>query len=236
MSAGGVTAEVVETLQDRIRDGVYLPGERLPAERALSDELGVSRPTIREAIQALVLLNVLEPRRGSGVYVSELEFDELLRPLGFALELAEPTLTGLFEVRLALEPLASSLAAERRTDDDLVRMRRCLGRANRPVSVPRFVAIDTELHTLIVEAARNELLAKIVASLSFLSYRSRSLTVRQKDMRTISARDHRLIVAAIAAGDADRAETAMRRHLERVWRAARSLQADELSRDRRAAH
>jgi GntR family transcriptional repressor for pyruvate dehydrogenase complex len=224
----GVAGEVVEELQERIRSHAYGPGERLPAERALSEELGVSRPTVREAIQALVSMNVLEARRGSGIYVAPLDFGDLLRPLRFALELIEPALSSLFEVRLALEPLASSLAATRRSDDQLASMRRCMARAAaEDVSARHFVDLDTELHALIVEASGNELLVNLISSLSFLSHRSRSFTVREASMQTASARDHQAIVTAIAAGDAQRADTAMRHHLERAWRTAQRMRRED---------
>ena len=220
----GVAVEVIEALQERIRSGVYKPGDRLPSERALGDQLNVSRPTVREAVQALASMNILESRRGSGVYVAPLVLGDLLRPLRFALELSEPTLSSLFEVRLALEPLAAALAAERHTSDELEQLNRCVDLAGKDrVSSRRFLDLDTQLHALIVEASKNGLLQNVIVSLSFLSHQSRERTVRESGMRAASWRDHKAIVGAIATRDARRADAAMRRHLERVWRASRRI-------------
>jgi GntR family transcriptional repressor for pyruvate dehydrogenase complex len=220
----GVAADVIETLQRRIRSGEYRPGARLPSERAICEQLRVSRPTVREAIGALAATHVLESRRGSGVYVAPLVPGELLRPLQFALELSEPTLSSLFEVRLALEPTAAAFAAERRSEGDLLRIRRCVHLAERDrVSKSRFVELDTQLHMLIVEASKNGLLHNLVASLSWLSLQSRELTILEPGMQAASIHDHRAIVAAIDRRDSDGAEAAMRRHLERVWVASRQI-------------
>jgi DNA-binding FadR family transcriptional regulator len=218
------TAGVIEALQHSIRVGVYKPGERLPSERAIGDRLRVSRPTVREAVRTLTAMRILESRRGSGIFVAPLVPGELLRPLQFALELSEPTLSHLFEVRLALEPLATALAAERRSADALQRMRRCVrAAADVRVSASRFVELDTQLHMLIVEASENGLLHNMVASVSWLSLQSRELTVRDDGMQAASIADHEAIVNAIGVRDAAAAEAAMRGHLERVWRASRRV-------------
>lgn len=228
------TAEVIEALQRSIRSGTYKPGERLPSERAIRDQLRVSRPTVREAVRTLTAMRILESRRGSGIFVARLVPGELLRPLQFALELSEPTLSNLFEVRLALEPSAAALAAERRSADALERMRRCVrAAAGVRVSARRFVELDTRLHMLIVEASENGLLHNMVASLSWLSLQSRELTVRGQGMQAASIDDHGAIVDAIGIRDGEAAEAAMRGHLERVWRASRRIGAKHESRSRR---
>jgi GntR family transcriptional repressor for pyruvate dehydrogenase complex len=215
----GATAEVIEAVCTRIRDGLYQPGDRLPSERDLAEDLSVSRPTMREAIQSLATLNIVEVRRGSGVYVAELDAEVLLRPVLFALDLTRPTAKSLFEVRLALEPLAASLAAQNADEDQIAAMRDCLARAEKGKPTPRrMLELDTRLHRLIVESARNDLLLGLVASLAVLSQRSRERTVKEPGVVERSLIDHRAIVRAIEAGDSDRAEHAMCRHLERLER------------------
>lgn len=220
----GAAWEVVDVVQQAIRDGTYRRGERLPSERAISEQLEVSRPTVREAIGALTALGVVESRRGSGVYVAPLVPGELLRPLQFALELSEPTISDLFEVRFALEPLAAGLAADHHGVEDLEAMRKCIGLgAGERVSSTRFVELDAQLHMLIVGASGNCLLHNLAASLSWLSLQSRERTVREPGMQAASVRDHEAIVSAIAARERIGAETAMRDHLERVWQASRRI-------------
>jgi len=89
-------AEAIRTIKDMILDGRLAPGQRLPPERSLSEALGVSRPTVREAIRSLQAMNILESRHGAGTFVASLSVEELLRPLQFVLSLAEGGLDHLF--------------------------------------------------------------------------------------------------------------------------------------------
>jgi len=188
----------------------------------LSEELGVSRPTVREAMQALATMKILDVRRGSGVYVAPLDLADLLHPLRFAIELNEPTLDSLFEVRLVLEPLAAGLAAERATNEEIDRLKVCVERSARSrITLRRFAELDAELHRLIVEAARNGLLSNLIASLNLLSKQSRDRTVRQPGVPSATRRDHSAIVNAIADRNRDKAEAAMRHHIEQVRSAPR---------------
>jgi DNA-binding FadR family transcriptional regulator len=213
----GVAAEVVDELKRRIRNGTYRVGDRLPSERSLSEELGVSRPTVREAIHALASMNVVVQKRGSGAYIRSLEVFDLLEPVRFALELSEPTLATLFAIRIAIEPLAARLAALRATRTEVDALVAIATEARGPrVSVARFLELDTALHEQLLIAARDDLLRTMVASLAFLSHESRQKTVRQPGVRAATVRDHIEIARAVARRDADGAARAMERHLGRL--------------------
>lgn len=217
----GAAAEVVDRLKDRIRRGDYRPGDRLPSERALSDELGVSRPTVREAIRALATMNVVAQRHGSGIYVRSLDVFDLLEPVRFALELSEPTLASLFEIRLALEPLAARHAATRANSRELQRLASISHEAAQPrVSVTRFLELDAALHETILEASGDDLLRTIISSLSFLSNESRRRTVRRPGVRAMTVQDHTAIAEAIANRDEAGAANAMEQHLRHLVEAS----------------
>ncbi|MGH8167925.1 MAG: FadR/GntR family transcriptional regulator, partial [Woeseiaceae bacterium] len=89
--------QIVRQLIGLVRSGALKPGDRLPAERALADELGVGRPTLREALRALQLLGILDIRHGGGVFVSELEPDTLLGPLDLFVSLDRHNLDTILE-------------------------------------------------------------------------------------------------------------------------------------------
>jgi GntR family transcriptional repressor for pyruvate dehydrogenase complex len=211
------TADAITAIQAQIRSGKLRPGERLPSERALSEALGVSRPTVREAVQSLAAMNILHVRHGAGIFVASLDLDELLTPMRFALELNEPTVDNLFEVRIALEPRAAELAARRATDEQVAGIVECaaaLGR--RGVTQAELLELDVELHRRIVEASANELLINLIASLNVLSRHSRELTIRIPGVTRRTREDHRRIVEAIAARKPKQARGAMASHLENV--------------------
>jgi GntR family transcriptional repressor for pyruvate dehydrogenase complex len=213
--AAGAAGELVDALKTAIGDGTYVPGQRLPPERALSETFGVSRPTVREALQALAAMNLIELRRGSGAYVTDLRVFDLLEPVRFAIELNEPTLASLFEIRGALEPIAARRAAERRTQGEARGLRRIADAASAPgVDDERFVELDVDLHEAIVSASRDDLLRTILSSLSVLLYASRIRSMEKAGVRELTLRDHTAIVAAIDAGRGEDAAAAMRAHLE----------------------
>jgi GntR family transcriptional regulator, transcriptional repressor for pyruvate dehydrogenase complex len=210
-------ADVIRTIKDMILDGRLAPGQRLPPERALSEALGVSRPTVREAIGSLQAMNILESRHGAGTFVASLSVEELLRPLQFALSLADGGLEHLFEVRLLLEPGAAGLAAVRASEDDIAAIRDCAERAEAEIGKPELMrALDTELHERIVLASGNPLLEHLHAATSALGAESRSYTTRLPGVLDETIAEHGEIVAAISAGDEDRARLAMEAHLQRV--------------------
>jgi GntR family transcriptional regulator, transcriptional repressor for pyruvate dehydrogenase complex len=217
----GAAADVINEIKTRIRRGVYNPGDRLPAERVLSEELGVSRPTVREAIRALASMNIVSQRHGSGVYIRSLDVFDLLEPVRFALELSEPTLVSLFEIRIALEPIGARLAAVRATTSERQLLLGTASEAAKPrVSMARFLELDTTLHETLLAAARDDLLRTMVSSLTFLSYASRKRTVCQAGVRAATIRDHAAIARAVARGNGAAAANAMETHLRRLQTAS----------------
>jgi len=215
-------AEAIRTVKDMILDGRLAPGQRRPPERSLSEALGVSRPTVREAIRSLQAMNILESRHGAGTFVASLSVDELLRPLQFVLSLAEGGLDHLFEVRLLLEPGAAGLAAERASEEQVAGMRDCAARAEAEAveDAEAMLRLDTELHERIVEASGNPLLQHLWAATSALGAESRAYTVRIPGVRPQTITEHHAIVEAIAAKDAAGARAAMTAHIARIRAAA----------------
>jgi DNA-binding FadR family transcriptional regulator len=211
-------AEAIRTIKDMILDGRLQPGQRLPPERSLSEALGVSRPTVREAIRSLQAMHILESRHGAGTFVASLSLDELLRPLQFVLSLAEGGLDTLFEVRLLLEPGAAALAAERATEEQVAGLRDCAarGRAEGADDAGAMLRLDIELHERIVRAAGNALLEHLWAATSALGAESRSYTVRLPSVLPRTVDEHHAIVEAIAAGDGPAAQAAMAAHIARI--------------------
>jgi GntR family transcriptional regulator, transcriptional repressor for pyruvate dehydrogenase complex len=211
-------ADTIRTIKDMILDGRLAPGQRLPAERSLSEALGVSRPTVREAIRSLRAMNILESRHGAGTFVASLSVEELLRPLQFVLSLAEGGLEHLFEVRLLLEPGAAAFAAERATEEQIAGLQDCAARAEAhdTEDAEALRQLDIELHERILEASDNPLLQHLAGAISALGAESRSFTTRLPGVLPRTVVEHRAIVEAIAAGDTEAARAAMDGHIARI--------------------
>jgi GntR family transcriptional regulator, transcriptional repressor for pyruvate dehydrogenase complex len=222
-----VTNDAIRLIKEMILSGRLGPGDRLPAERELSEAMGVSRPTIREAIRSLIAMHILEARHGAGTFVSSLSIEELLRPLQFVFALSESGLQELFEVRLLLEPGAAALAAERTTEAEIAAMRECVERTRREGSdIQRLLELDVELHRMISEGSRNDLLINMLASISALAVESRKITVELAGVPTHTIRDQAAIVEAIAARDPVAAADHMREHITSLREAALAEEAD----------
>lgn len=206
-----------------IQDGRCRPGERLPNERDLAQHLGVSRPSLREAIRALAAMNILDVRHGDGTYVTSLDPELLAEPLQLILAIDVSAIFALFEVRRLIEPAAAALAAERATPQERDLLRRELERGMACQSQPvALIEHDTALHRLVHQAAHNPLLVSVSASLSGLARRARLRTVQLPENARLTMEEHRAYVEAICGGRPTAAAAAMLQHLQRIERQLRA--------------
>jgi GntR family transcriptional regulator, transcriptional repressor for pyruvate dehydrogenase complex len=194
------------------------PGDRLPPERDLALAMGVSRPSLREALRALAIMNVLEIRQGSGTYIGSLRPDMLVEHLDFVFSLEDSTYLDLLRARKVMEAGIAAMAAENVTDEEIARLGLCVEESARNIGDPERVRqIDADLHRLITEAARNPFLSLFMTSISRLALASRGRTVALPGVEG-AINDHRAIVEAIKARDPQAAAQAMQNHLDNVER------------------
>jgi GntR family transcriptional repressor for pyruvate dehydrogenase complex len=209
--------QAVDRLRSLILQGEFSAGERLPPERVLARELGVSRSTLREAIRALVVMNVLVSRHGDGTYVSSLEPDLLAEPFELMVSLSDESLFHLFEVRRVLETACAGLAAERISDEELVQFDRILEHSEAARDDPEeLLDRDVELHTAIVRATRNPLLIRIMSGVGALALAGRRRTMSLPGVADRSLADHARIVSALRRRSSETARAAMEAHLAHV--------------------
>jgi GntR family transcriptional repressor for pyruvate dehydrogenase complex len=207
-----------------IKEKRLKPGDKLPPERELAAMMQVSRPSLREALQALALMNIIEIRQGDGTYVTSLEPELLVEPLDFVFSLNDATLLELFEARKIVEVGMVALAAQRITAAQLQELETCLEKSVRAGDNPQaFLEADLELHKRIITAARNPLLSRFMDSISQLGLVSRSRTTEIPGLVKQSAADHQAIVAALKARDPEAARQAMLQHLENVEQKLKAL-------------
>ena len=199
-----VTDEAILKIKDMILSGELGPGSRLPPEKELSDRLGLSRSSMREAVKALEVIRVLDVRRGDGTYVTSLEPRLLLEAMTFVTDLHDhQSILELFAVRRILEPAAAALAAARATEADVQSLRAGLAAVDTTTSIEQLVAHDLEFHGAISIISGNGYLATLIGSLSSRTVRARvwrGLTQEGAQGRTLA--EHAAIVNAIERGDA----------------------------------
>jgi GntR family transcriptional regulator, transcriptional repressor for pyruvate dehydrogenase complex len=193
------------------------PGDKLPSERELSEVLGVSRSSIRDAIRSLELIGMVEPRQGAGTIVKEVTADAVVNPLANALKLKEDLVGELLDFRRMLEPPLAARAATHATADDIAEMEEILNRQEEKLrrgetTIPE----DTSFHYAIALASGNSVVLKVLDIIMDMlrDSRERSLQVEGRPQKSLVG--HRRILAAIKRHDAEAAKDAMRRHIEDV--------------------
>ncbi len=207
--------QVAQSIAEAIRRGDHGPGERLPSERDLAESMGVSRPTLREAIIALEIQGFVSSRQGSGVYVAEVQpGDGADRDLDVgAFELTE--------ARRAVEPEVAALAALAITDEQLAELEIALkDMAQENLRGDEGEKADRRFHLLIAEATRNSPLRAVVEELWDLRYTSPLCLEMLARARSAGSQpridEHRRILQALRARDSASARQLMRDHLSRV--------------------
>jgi len=227
----GASDEVVLRFKDLISRRIFTAGTRLPPERELAQALGVSRPTLRQAMKALQILGVIRIRHGDASYLAESASNILKEPIEFALALKSISRKDLFETRQTLELRLASLAAERRTEDDLHNMRNALGAMKESMGVPaQWIQHEMRFHECIVQAARNEVMRTMMEMLSRMLIESRRETVQLLTNYEDSYRSHDMIYAEIEKQDSAGAARATVEHFAimeaRAKKAGLSMSAD----------
>lgn len=212
------TRRLYQQIADQIRDlidrGGFEPGARLPPERDLAQQLGVSRPSLREALIALDVEGRVEVRGGSGVYVLAAKPEPL--PARTAAMGDSPS--QLMEARSIIEGEVVLLACARITDEPLARMRQLLKGMESAIEHRRpKVDLDREFHLTLAEASGNAVLSRLVAELFDERHSPISAKIRLRFESTRSwkeaLKEHAAILAAVEARDPVAAQAAMRAHL-----------------------
>ena len=224
--ANDSAAAVVTHVRQLIDSGSLGPGARLPPERDLAREVGVSRPTVRAGLRTLAALGVVRSRRGSGTYIPDGPPTLGADALSFLAALHKFTVDDVYEARSILEVGAAGLAAERATPDHLATLAdEVAGLFASLTERQVFLVHDINFHRSVAAASGNPIVASLVEMVSLLYYERRRATAERavdRDLRD-AADSHRQIYQAVRARDVEGARRAMNEHLRR----SRSYQAKE---------
>ncbi|AWN24241.1 FadR family transcriptional regulator [Deinococcus irradiatisoli] len=211
-----LTDSVVAELLSLIVRGGFEPGQRLPPERQLAEEMGVSRSSLRDAVARLEVLGHLAVRQGDGIFVRQPSAANLCLPFTGLLTRLPQSARDLLEFRQLIEPGVAALAAERATPESvqlllggLEQQRRTAGRGI------KLTEEDLQFHALIAQMAGNEVLTLILGTLQHLLHSLRDHDL-PGDQPQLTIEQHTEIAQAIAAGSPETARQAMSRHLESV--------------------
>lgn len=213
---------VAEQLLAAVRE--LPPGTKVPSERELTKDLGVGRSTVREALNGLAMLGVVEIRHGQGVFVTDQPV-QVSEPVAITAALERGITHEFIEARLIVEVEVARLAARRRTDDDLARLAAALEEQERRLhgDLDALVDVAASFNVLLAEAAHNEVLAAMIQSFMSLMMERGPLVYSLEGFREWDIQEHRGLYEAVRDRDADRAARLMREHIEELARRYRAV-------------
>jgi len=214
VSRPSLSDALTERVLELIQAGGLRPGDRLPSARELSERFAVTTPTLREALRRLEATGAVQMRHGSGIYVGA-DLERVVIPNPNVRRLQADQMLQLLDARLLIEPPLAAMTARRADHADLDRLRTALDQAGRHLE-GEDAELDTANRTFHRAAARasgNAVLGEVIDSLLSVHAGEQREILRIFDDRTRDHDEHRAILAAMRAGDAERAEELMRAHL-----------------------
>ncbi|WP_116132385.1 FCD domain-containing protein [Tropicimonas sp. IMCC34043] len=223
VDAERLSRAVVNQIELLILRGVLAPGERLPAERDLAERLGVSRPSLREALVELEARGLIQRRAGAGIFVADLLGPAFSDPLIRLFATHDEAVLDYVAFRRDIEGLAAERAARLGSDTDQAVIAEIFGRmeaAHEARSGEAEARLDAEFHMAILEASHNLILLHMMRSMYQLLregvFLNRRALFRQRTTRAALLAQHRAILTAILARDPAAARTAAEAHLDYV--------------------
>ena len=208
-------------LLDLISSGGLGPGEPLPSERELMERLCVGRPAIREAMQSLETIGLIEIRHGGRARVAEPSVGRMVEQVGetmkHLLANSPASLENLKEARATIEREMARIAARRRSDGDILRLTELLAEQEAAIEdLPKFRALDGRFHREIAGISGNPIFTALIDGVFRWLSDFHGELVSVPGLENLTIAEHREILAAIARGDAEAAGAAMGDHLMRA--------------------
>lgn len=213
---------VVDTIQHMILSGELMAGDKLPAERTMTETLAVGRPALREGLKALELMGILERRRGSGNYVASAMGQHVFTPLSLAYKLNNGTLEDVLEMRYALECFSIGRACLWASEEQLHQLQQLHESMLGVEDLPTRAELDWQFHYQIAAMSGNVLVTTFLKSTSYLMNALFSKTVQQALQEDVSFgtvyQEHQEILDALWENSPHKGIAAIQNHLDHISR------------------
>src|SRR5256884_5746061 len=205
---------VFAQLCDLIRNGHFQSGDRLPSEKELCEMFQVSRTTVRSGLQSLNTLGLVEPRDGSGTFVTKRSPESVGETLGVVLFHGVEDIEEIYEGRRVIESWTAYLAATRRTEDEIQFLEKLVDQQSEEVRQGKSgIEIDFQFHLQIGKSARNEVVLRIVYSMITIIFKVLDPSKRPARDLTQAVEQHRGILESLREKDAFSAMSRMYEHV-----------------------
>ncbi|MCC5910374.1 MAG: FadR family transcriptional regulator [Clostridiaceae bacterium] len=223
------TSEIVyKTIEEKIFNKEWTPGMKIASENQLSQDLGVSRMSVREAVEKMVALNILTKKQGEGTFVNELSASIYLNSLIPMILINKDNLLDVLEFRKVIEVDSAQMCAERCDDETIENLEECFQiMCDNKDQSPKFVQADYQFHMEIAKGTKNSLIIKVNSILTDI------LKFQQKEINKYlgpesGVEEHKKILHAIKERDANLAALFMKRHIERTINEIHSIKETDV--------
>ncbi|WHX63785.1 FadR/GntR family transcriptional regulator [Peribacillus frigoritolerans] len=222
VSSKKLYVQIYNQILSSILSGEFKIGDKLPAERELCEQFGVSRAPVRQALSALELNGFIYSRQGEGVYIQNNQPQSEDSKSDHVLDSISPE--DIIDARMNIEPLIIKFAAERATDEDIQELHTIINKMEEETNAGVYVPeTDEALHFGIAKATHNELFIKIISDIiSSMKQQEmwqfiRDRTVTQPDYRDVNFREHQLLIKAIEEHNQEEAVKLMTSHMQNLY-------------------
>ena len=212
---------VIDQIYKQILEGDLEKGDKLPPERELTDQLGLSRTSVREALRALEVLGIIQSQQGEGNFISGDIGESLIRPLASIFTLNGGTKKDVIELRLNMEILSARLAAERISPDELHQLEEILEQMKTGPDDELMFQLDDLFHQTIASATGNYLILSLINLFDYITdtivYAEKGVLPKTPELRWKIYMSHFNIYVALKKHNPDEAAYAMETHIRHVF-------------------
>jgi len=207
---------IIQQIKNQIKKGILKPGEKLPSERKLAELLGVSRASVREAIQALAFSGYLEVIQGKGTYILEMaaKYDEIVN---FFSGFSNYSLDYLMEARIMLEGEFARLAALNASQEEIDLIEKIFNEIAKSKNLNSFVVKDLQFHLAIAKATHNPIMNGLMKIIGEMLYKETQKIIKiSRDTRVNTIETTRNLVQAIKQRNGEQAKELMSEHISNI--------------------
>jgi GntR family transcriptional repressor for pyruvate dehydrogenase complex len=205
---------LVEKIKEKIIKGYWNPGKRIPTEKELSELYSVGRGSVREALQHLIAIGLLE-REKKAIFVSNDVTEIIVQPLNLLIGLKKITANELFETRFAVETAMAGMAALRREQTDIEKIEGILKEMENSKGLESYIKENIHFHAAVASTSKNNLLIKIFESIQIPLREQQQEVITRRIARRQALDEHKEILHAICVKDQQLAKKLMEQHLKR---------------------
>lgn len=206
-----LTAQVMENVKNYIVDNDLRPGDRLPTEKEMVAELGISRNILREGLKSLEALGLIDIRVGDGTYVREFDYATVLSHISFAVSRTKQELKHFMHARVVIEVGALDYVISQLDDEDIAGLEEILDRYDESETLESSAKLDLEFHQQLLVLSRNPILTEFGTFLGRFFIEALYFVTPDPKPRTTSG--HRDLIEALRARDLARSTELMRAHI-----------------------